>query len=268
MDGDAGDLDAGPERVADSVRTRKGWQQGRVDIDDWALHAGKRLGAEDTHVAGQHYQLRPDRGQRFGQDIVGRRPLLRLAELGNGHDQGVYPLLHRPLDGGAIAIGEDEGDLGVQSAPLGGGLQGPQVAAETRNSNRDSMCHAIPRYISEYLAADESTATTKPMGQAGRPSSARLESVLSTALDGTTATIPSPPLNVDLSSASDRPPSAPMSRIIDGIGHAAGLTRAASPSGSTRGTLPGSPPPVMWETPRNSEPASSSRRRRLRMAFE
>ncbi len=37
--------------------------------------------------------------------------------------------------------------------------------------------------------------------------------------------------------------------MTDGMGHAAGSIRAASPSGTIRGTAPGNPPPVTWAIP-------------------
>ena len=71
--------------------------------------------------------------------------------------------------------------------------------------------------------------------------------------------IPMPPLKVARSSSSSRPPSAPSSRMTEGIRQREGSSRAPSVSGSARGTLPGSPPPVMWATPRRSWPGRSSR---------
>ena len=71
--------------------------------------------------------------------------------------------------------------------------------------------------------------------------------------------MPSPPLNVERSSASDSPPSAPSSRITDGIGQLAGWSRAPSPSGRARGTLPGQAPAGdVGHAPRSAPP---SRRR-------
>ena len=46
--------------------------------------------------------------------------------------------------------------------------------------------------------------------------------------------------------------------MTDGIGQRAGSSRAPRPSGSARGTLPGSPPPVMWAIPRRSLPGRES----------
>ena len=42
--------------------------------------------------------------------------------------------------------------------------------------------------------------------------------------------------------------------MTEGIGHAAGSTRAASPSGTIRGSALGSPPPVTWAIPWTSAP--------------
>ena len=56
------------------------------------------------------------------------------------------------------------------------------------------------------------------------------------------------------------PPSAPSTRMTDGIGQVAGSRRAPSASGRARGTLPGRPPPVMWAMPADLVPGRLERR--------
>ena len=82
------------------------------------------------------------------------------------------------------------------------------------------------------------------------PASRSAVTVASIVAGATTTTIPSP--NVARTSSSPSPPSAPTSRMTDGIRQLSGSSRAPRSGGSARGTLPGSPPPVMWANPRTS----------------
>src|SRR6185312_15775246 len=53
VDGDAGDVDARLERLADRVEPGEGRQQGGVDVDDAVAEAADEGGAEQLHVAGE-----------------------------------------------------------------------------------------------------------------------------------------------------------------------------------------------------------------------
>jgi len=57
VDGDAEDLHAVRERLADRVESRERRQQRRVDVEDAVGEAGQELGPDELHVAGEHDEL-------------------------------------------------------------------------------------------------------------------------------------------------------------------------------------------------------------------
>ena len=57
VDGHAGRLDAGGERVVDRVRAGEGGQQRGVDVDDAAREAVEERRRQQVHVAGEHDEL-------------------------------------------------------------------------------------------------------------------------------------------------------------------------------------------------------------------
>ena len=144
MDGHAGHLHAGGECVTDPVRTGERRQQRRVQIEKPALEGRQHRRPDDAHVARQHDQLRSDGRQGLSEEAVLLGPSGLVATWRRRYQERLDPLLHGPVQRRARAIGEDQGYLGVERATLGDGVQGTQVAAGSRDADRDPMCHAAP----------------------------------------------------------------------------------------------------------------------------
>ena len=144
MDRHAGHFDAGRERVSDAVRAGEGGQQRRVQVDHSTREGGQHRRPRDAHVAGQDDELRRDGRHRLGQDAVFGGSGGVVAPWSRGHEQRLDPLLDCPIQRRARTIREDQGYLGVDRAARRNGVQGTQVAAGSRNANRDPMCHAAP----------------------------------------------------------------------------------------------------------------------------
>ena len=115
-----------------------------MQVDDRAFQRLDGLRAEDAHVAGEDDKLRPDCLERVGQGLVGSLAFADFAEFWHRDDQRVDPLLDRPIDGGTVAVGKDDGNFGVERAAPDCRLQGTQVASGSRNANRDPVRHAAP----------------------------------------------------------------------------------------------------------------------------
>ncbi len=144
VDRNARDLDSCGERVAHAVRTGERRQQRRVEVDHPARERGQHRRPRDPHVARQNDQLRRDGRDRLGEDAVFGGPGGVIAPWRRRHEQRLDPLLHGPVQGGTRTIGEDQGYLRVERAARHHGVQGTQVAAGSRNANRDPMRHAAP----------------------------------------------------------------------------------------------------------------------------
>ena len=75
VDGDAEDLDAVVERLLDRVEAREGGQQRRVHVDHAVREARPGSRARQLHVAGEHDELDPARGEPGRHRSVARRPV-------------------------------------------------------------------------------------------------------------------------------------------------------------------------------------------------
>ena len=144
MDGDARDFDPGGQRVADGVGSGECRQQRRVEVQHPAGKGGEHRGTGDAHVARQNDELWGNRRNRFRQDAVLLGPARIVATRRRRHEHRLAPLLHCPIQGSTWTIGEDQGYLGVQSPAGRRRVEGTQVAAGSRNANRDPMRHAGP----------------------------------------------------------------------------------------------------------------------------
>ena len=131
--------------------------------------------------------------------------------------------------------------LAPRSPPPGsraGSTRPPTRRPRSARSSRHGLQRRLRR--SAAAASDAPASTTSPITRRRRcPWAANDSIAAATAAGWTTAIIPIPPLNVDRSSTSSRPPSAPNRRMTDGIAQRVGSRRAARSAGSARGTLPG-----------------------------
>ena len=127
VDGDAGDGDAGAQRVAHGVEPRKGRQQRGVDIEDPAAEPSQDFGADEPQVAGEHDRVQVEGGERVreGRVITAR------------HEHGLDPLLRRPVQGRAWPVGEHQRDVPAQRAPGRDRRQRTQVRPAARHADRD-----------------------------------------------------------------------------------------------------------------------------------
>ena len=242
VDRAAGHGHAVRQRVGDRVRARERRQQRRMRVEDPPGERGEDRRPDDPHVAGEDDRVDPDGGQRLGQRrVVAARD-----------ERGLDPLLRRPVERRARPVGEDEDDRRRRArrdrrprrAPAG------STPRPTRRRRSGRSTGALERPLDVAGAADRLDRRSPRRRPSPRSRTRRSPPIAAaTAAAGSTTTIPSPPLNVARSSASSRPPSAPNSRMTDGIVQRAGSSRAARPSGRARGTLPGRPPPVMWAMP-------------------
>jgi hypothetical protein len=106
---------------------REGRQEARVSVEDPAAEGVEHLRADETQVAREDHDVWARRLEDVPQDVVG--PV---------GDQGdVDPLLRRPGEGGAGAVGDDEGDLAAQLAACGRCMQRPEVGAGAGDRDRD-----------------------------------------------------------------------------------------------------------------------------------
>ena len=144
VDRDAGDGRPGRERVADGVGAGERRQQRRMDVEDPTGEGVEDDGADEAHEAGQHDRVDLHRPKRLGQVPVGHGTRVE-APGAEVLDEGrVDPRLGRPVERRARPVGEDEGDLGVQGAPLDARVERPQVAAAPGDADRDPDAHRAP----------------------------------------------------------------------------------------------------------------------------
>ena len=214
-----------------------------MEVQDPVREGGQRGRADDSHVARQHDQLGRDRGQRLGEDPVLVRASRVVAAWRRRQQQCLDPLLHRPVQRRALAVGEDQGDLRVQRAAHRRRLQRAQVAARSRNSHRDPM--------SQRRSSSNSSGDAGSSRRIRTPNSA-LPALLTSSrrrpprprcrrrpdcdrrfgrVAGTAQTMPRPPLNVERSSGRRETAETPISRMTEGIGQLPGNTRAPSAFG-------------------------------------
>src|SRR3990172_13192179 len=202
-------------------------------VEDSSADGGDRPRPDDSHVPREGDQVDPGRGEGLRDRLV-RAP---------GHEGRLDPLLFRPIERRAGPVGEDKRETRAKLDPDRGGRERPEVAPRARDPDRQKRprrgAHApASRPTSTYRPPSSATGATVPITIA--PGSAATAN--STASRPTITPIPTPPLNVARSSGSPIPPSAPNSRMTDGIGHRSGCTRAPRTLGHPRGVLPGSPP--------------------------
>ena len=124
------------EGVLDRMGARERRQERRVRVEDPAAERGQDGRPDDPHVAGEDDDVDPDRGERRRERRV----------VAAGDERGLDPLLRRPVERRAVAIGEDEHDLAAELAPARRGRQRPQVRARPRDADRDAAgaVHARP----------------------------------------------------------------------------------------------------------------------------
>ena len=125
--GAAGHGHAVGQGIRDRVGTREGRQQRWVGVEDASPERGEDPGPHDPHEAGEDDDIRLDRRQRVGQRRV----------VGTRDDGRLDPLLDRPVDRRARAVGEDQDDLAAELAAPRRGCQRPKVRSGTRHADGD-----------------------------------------------------------------------------------------------------------------------------------
>ena len=110
MDRAAGHLHAVGQRVVDGVAAGECRKQRWMRVEDPAVEGGEDGRADDPHVAGQHDRVDGGRDKGLGQRRV----------VATRNEGGLDPLLRRPVERRAGAIGEDEGDLAAELAAASG----------------------------------------------------------------------------------------------------------------------------------------------------
>jgi hypothetical protein len=131
MDRHAGHRDAVGERVADGVRAGEGRQERGVRVDDPAAEGLEHARADQSHVAGQHDDIGCRAGQRVGQGRI----------VAVGDESRVDPLLRRPREARACAIGEDEHHCPPEQSALGCPNERAEVRPGARHADRDPPRH-------------------------------------------------------------------------------------------------------------------------------
>ena len=163
VDRAAGDRDPVRERVTDGVGAGEGGQERGMRVEDAAGERGEDLRSDQPHVAGEH-----DRIGRDGLERLGERGIVAARD-----ERRVDPLLRRPVERRALAIGEDEHDLRPEGAAVGCGGECAQVRPRPGHADRDPAAH--PRRSSgpsAYRPPSSSTGTTSPIRRASSPSAA------------------------------------------------------------------------------------------------
>ena len=133
MDRAAGHGHAVGQGIRHGMGAGEGRQQRRMGVDDPSRESGQHRGADDPHVTGKHDDVGGDGASSVAASAASSPP---------GHERGLDPLLRRPLERRAGAIGEDEDDLAAELAAIGGCRQRPQVRAGTRDADGDPAAHA------------------------------------------------------------------------------------------------------------------------------
>ena len=154
VDRAAGDRDPVRERVTDGVGAGEGGQERGMRVEDAAGERGEDLRSDQPHVAGEH-----DRIGRDGLERLGERGIVAARD-----ERRVDPLLRRPVERRALAIGEDEHDLGPEGAALSCGSERAQVRPRPGHADRDPAAH--PRRSSgpsAYRPPSSSTGATSPI---------------------------------------------------------------------------------------------------------
>ena len=181
-------------------------------------------------------------------------------------ERGVDPLLGRPVERRAGPVGEDEHDLAAElaaRAPPRGAPGGCEPGAGHADRDPRSAAHAIAhgRAAPRRSAARRRPGTTSPTTVAGDPLLRRGASIVAgDRLGRDDRDHPEPAVErrseLDVVEAAERPDQ-PHDRRHRAS--APGRAGRRGPAGRARGTLPGSPPPVMWARPRRSWPAAPQR---------
>ena len=201
-----------------------------MDVEDPAREGRQEGRPDEAHEAGQDDGVGPCGGDGRRQHGVagGAGRGLAGAEV---RDHGrLEPGLLGPGDRRAGAVGEDEGDLGVERAAGDPRRRAPAGCCRSRRprprSARPSahLLVASPagRRDRDHLADHDAR---DPLPRRRRERRGPRDA------GGTARTIPRPPLNVARSSASSSPPSAPSRRMTDGIVQRAGIEARRQPVG-------------------------------------
>ena len=169
VDGAAGDLHPVVQGLSLGIQSRKGRQQGRMDVDDLVVPGIHEIPAEDPHESGQHHQFHPC----FPECLVNggfEGSLVHKILTGNGAVRD--PHLFRPLEGiGFRTVADHHGDFDGQVFFfdfVGHGLEIASPAADQypdfpfshrkpRLSSRSFWCRAphgpvrrrFPRFLSD-----------------------------------------------------------------------------------------------------------------------
>ena len=279
VDRAAGDLRAVGERVADGVAARERRQQRGVGVQDPARERGEHRRADEAHVAGEDDDVdrRPPRASRRAPRRRSRALAVGAGAAEAREQRRLDPLLRRPGERRAVAIGEDERDLAAELAASRGGHERAEVAAGARDADRDAA---------RSRAAPTGTAV-RPRDRRSGPSAYRPPSSAAGTTSPTRIASGSAPRSAGAAAGvddHDHPEAAVERRPDLGLLEAAeradqphhrrhrpapsGRAGRRGPPGSARGTLPGRPPPVMWATPaqvvarRRGARARASRTRR------
>src|SRR5580704_3980166 len=148
------------------------------------------------------------------------------------------PAAPRDLERGRVGpVGDDEGHLRRKARCGTGFEQRLEIGPRPRHQHPDRGT----RTHRSTTRRGPDCATTSPMRQTGIPAALSIGG----ASAGTMTTIPTPMLNVRHISSRWIPPAFWSASKMGGMFHVERSRFAASPSGSTRGTLSMTPPPVM-----------------------
>jgi hypothetical protein len=118
--------------IGRAVEPREGRQQRRVHVEDPPAERLEDARPDQPQVAREDHDVRCHREQRLGQDLV----------VAPGHQDRLDPLLGRPVEPRARAVGEHQRDLAAQFAAPGRRGQRPQIRPGARDADCDAAAHA------------------------------------------------------------------------------------------------------------------------------
>src|SRR5690606_19687611 len=222
------------------VRARVVWQQGGVDVEQPAAVVLHEATAENTHEAGQHYQVGCEGVDFLHQMLVegfaiGEVPVTEHASGNAGAGralkaEGIGPVADHATDPIAAAC------AGIDKCL--------QVAAVARTQHDYRACGHRGSPCRTTGAASLASRML-PISKAPRLKPCRMERASLACSAGTQTIMPTPQLKVRSVSASAILPCCCSHLKMAGRSHASRLMTAWVPSGRTRGRFSTIPPPVM-----------------------
>src|SRR5580700_8717959 len=237
----ARDADAVGEGLPLGVNARKGGKQGRMDVYHPRRKSFEKNVRQEAHEPGEDDGFDAALAQDPSDGLV---EWTTVDELSVVDDDGFDSSLSGSLERwGPIDVGHDDRHARVQR-PRGDGVEdGLQVRPTPRDEHAEHNHSGHSTRSSK--ARSKGTRMTSPRVTGVSPREERVAQAWAASFESTTKRKPMPPLNVRRISLSVTPPPCWTSSKTGGRAHWA-LTRTPSPSGRTRGRLPGIPPPVMW----------------------